>query len=163
MYSMPHQHKKLKFISSFRLLVMTVAISGALLLGASATTILKTNVSAAPHCGAATNPKDPAAVDPKDAKACQVSLTKAQATNAGLDPTVIDSHRIGQTLDVVYTVVGIIAVLMIVIAGIRIITADGDATKVAGARQAIIYAAVGLGVIGSAFVITGLVQGIGTK
>ena len=42
--------------------------------------------------------------------------------------------------------VGIIAVVVIVISGIRLATSSGDASKIAQARRMIIYALVGLGV-----------------
>jgi hypothetical protein len=112
-----------------------------------------------------TNPQaeNDVGVDPECVKNTgEVKLTNQQAKDAGLQPKSADK-LVGQTLDGVYTIVAIIAVLVIVIAGLRIITADGDANKVATARQMVIYAAVGLVIVGSAFIITGVVQGIGTK
>ncbi len=103
------------------------------------------------------------AVDPECAKPGQVNLTKDDAKKAGLDSSKNADNIVKQTLNGVYTIVSIIAVLMIVLAGIRITTADGDSNKVAAARQTIIYAVVGLAIVGSAFIITGIVQGIGTK
>jgi hypothetical protein len=41
-------------------------------------------------------------------------------------------------------IVGIVAVIMIVIAGFRYITSGGDSSKVSGAKSALIYAIVGL-------------------
>lgn len=102
-------------------------------------------------------------VDPECVKNTgRITLTPKQTSLTGLQPKSADKV-IGQTLDGVYTIVAIIAVLVIVIAGIRIIIADGDSNKVASARQMVIYAAVGLVIVGSAFIITGVVQGIGTK
>ncbi len=109
-----------------------------------------------------TNASDPKAVDPECAKTTPITLSNDQAEQAGLQ--VKSSNTIVvQTLNGVYALVGIIAVVVIVLAGIRIITADGDSSKVAGARQTIIYAVVGLVVVGSAFIITGIVQGVGTN
>lgn len=64
-------------------------------------------------------------------------------------------------LNFVYYVVGLISVLIIVICGIMIITSDGDAQKVATARRGIIYALVGLLIVVSAFIITGIIQSLG--
>lgn len=103
------------------------------------------------------------ALDPECAKPGQVTLTKDDAKKAGLDSSKNADNIVKQTLNGVYVIVSIIAVLMIVLAGIRITIADGDSSKVAAARQTIIYAVVGLAIVGSAFIITGIVQGIGTK
>ena len=72
-------------------------------------------------------------------------------------------EAVKRTLNGVYTIAAIIAVIIIIAAGISIIVADGDSQKVATARKAIIYACVGLVIVGSAFIITGIVQGIGTR
>ena len=108
--------------------------------------------------------KDPKSVDPEAGcvKTGKVMLTDDDAKRAGLTPRNGDDI-VAKTLNGVYTIVAIVAVIVIVLAGIRIITADGDSSKVAAARQTIIYAVVGLAVVGSAFIITGIVQGIGTK
>lgn len=119
--------------------------------------VVSTNVSAA-----ADPCSDPKSVDPNCAKTKRISLSDEQAEKAGLKPRSGDTV-VAQTLNGVYTIVAIVAVIVIVFAGIRIITADGDANKVAAARQTIIYAVVGLAIVGSAFIITGIVQGIGTR
>lgn len=49
--------------------------------------------------------------------------------------------------------VGIIAVIVIIISGIRFITSDGDANKVASARNGVIYSVVGLAVAIMAYAI----------
>lgn len=41
-------------------------------------------------------------------------------------------------------IIGVVAVVMIMVAGFRFITANGDANQVSGARTAIVYAVVGL-------------------
>ncbi len=89
-----------------------------------------------------------------------INLSKRDAEKANLNP--IDSRKaITGTLNGVYTIVAIVAVLIIITAGISIMIADGDSQKVATARKAIIYACVGLAIVGTAFIITGVVQGIG--
>lgn len=54
---------------------------------------------------------------------------------------------VANTIDLLSMIVGIIAVFMIIIAGIRFITANGDSNSIAQARTIIIYAAVGLVVV----------------
>lgn len=95
-----------------------------------------------------------------DIIAGQVKLTGSDATNAGIDNRSPDNIIAG-ILNVVYSVSAVIAVLVIVVAGIMYITSDGDAARVAKAKSAIIYSAVGLVIIGSAFIITGIIQNIG--
>jgi hypothetical protein len=56
-------------------------------------------------------------------------------------------------LDILSVIVGFIAVIMLVIAGLRFITAGGDSSAVAQARGTIIYALVGLIIVVSAQVI----------
>ena len=74
-----------------------------------------------------------------------------------------DSSIITGILNAVYTIVGMIAVLIIVVCGIMIITADGDSQKVATARRGIIYALIGLLIVVSAFIITGVVLSLGNQ
>lgn len=91
----------------------------------------------------------------------EVTLTKKDAEEAQLNPISADK-AISGTLNGVYIVTAIIAVIIIIASGISIMIADGDSQKVATARKAIIYACVGLVIVGSAFIITGIVQGIGS-
>lgn len=66
------------------------------------------------------------------------------------------------TLNAVYGISAVIAVIAIIAAGIMYTISDGDPGKISTAKNAIIYATVGLVIIGSAFIITGIVQRIGT-
>ncbi len=50
-------------------------------------------------------------------------------------------------LDIFAIVMGIIAVFMIIIAGLTIATSAGDSSKISKARDSIIYASIGLAVI----------------
>lgn len=56
-------------------------------------------------------------------------------------------------LQVLSAVVGVIAVIMIIISGLRYITSGGDAAKVGAAKNALIYAIVGLVIVALAQVI----------
>src|SRR5688572_25123465 len=60
-------------------------------------------------------------------------------------------------LNIVFVLTGAIAVLIIVLAGFRFVTSSGDPQSVAKARNAIIYAIVGLIVIIFATVIVNFV------
>jgi len=62
-------------------------------------------------------------------------------------------------LNVVYLVTGIIAVIVIIIAGIQYAVSSGDAAKVTKAKNAIIYAVVGIVVVIMAYAITSFVAG----
>ena len=62
-------------------------------------------------------------------------------------------------LNGIYQISGAVAVIAIIIAGIRFITGGDNPDTVASARKAIIYACAGLVVIISAFVITNFIVG----
>ena len=62
--------------------------------------------------------------------------------------------RTSNVLNVVYLWIGIIAVIFIVIGGIKYMTAASDSTKVQGAKKTITFSVVGLVVVLAAFAIT---------
>lgn len=110
---------------------------------------------------AAKSEEDGGSTSVEELKPGEVKLTNDDAKKAHLNPTTAKEAITG-TLNGVYTVIAIVAVIVIIAAGISIMVADGDSQKVATARKAIIYACAGLVIVGSAFIITGIVQGIGT-
>jgi len=67
------------------------------------------------------------------------------------------SPTVGSTIHAVVTilsfVVGIISVIMVMVGGFRYVTSGGDSTKVGSAKNAIVYALVGLIVVALAQVI----------
>ena len=67
--------------------------------------------------------------------------------------------KIKNVLEVVYLWIGILAVIFIVIGGIRYTTSAGDANKVKGAKNTITYSVIGLVVTLAAFAITEVVIG----
>lgn len=75
------------------------------------------------------------------------------------DPPTDANVVVGDVLTAVYFWAGVIAVLVIIIAGIMYTTSGGNATNTKRAREAIIYAIVGLIVIMMAFVITQFILG----
>ena len=74
-------------------------------------------------------------------------------------PKVSTDARILAIFNTTLGVAGAIAVLIIVIAGFRYIVSQGDSSQVAAARNAILYAVVGLVVIMLAFAIVNFVIG----
>ena len=68
-------------------------------------------------------------------------------------------NRVKNILNTIYLWIGIIAVIVIVIGGIRYIISTGDSNKIASAKGAIMYAIIGLIVVLAAFAITNLVIG----
>lgn len=85
---------------------------------------------------------------------------KISAQDAGIpNPGSEGNDVFNGVLTMVYFFAAVAAVITIVVAGILYATADGDPGKVKTARNAIIYAVVGLLVVLMAFVITSFVIG----
>jgi len=74
-------------------------------------------------------------------------------------PTADPDDVLAGGLSIVYFVGGAACVVVIVIAGILYATSNGDASKIKTAKDAILYAIIGLVVVMMAFVITGFVLG----
>lgn len=74
-------------------------------------------------------------------------------------PEVSASDVLSGVLTTVYFGVGIVAVIVIILGGIYYAISGGDASKVKFAKDAIMYAVVGLVVVLIAFVITNFVIG----
>jgi len=69
------------------------------------------------------------------------------------------NNAVKQTINILSIIVGIAAVIVIIISGLRFITASGDAASVATARNGIIYAVVGLVIVALAQAIVHFVLG----
>lgn len=94
---------------------------------------------------------------------------RAGATLAQLDVSPLPNsskndaaqEAIPTVLSIVFGTVGAFALLMIVISGLRYITASGDPQKMAQAKNGVIYALIGLAVTITAFsIVTLVVRGI---
>ena len=83
---------------------------------------------------------------------------KINAGDVGV-PVAGSNAVVGNVLRLIYYFAAIIAVIVIIIGGIFYSISDGDASRVKKAKDAILYAVVGLIVVLFAFVITGLVIG----
>ncbi len=81
-----------------------------------------------------------------DAKTCTTAVAKGCASSEL-------SSTITKLVNIISAVVGIASVVMIMFGGFRYITAGGDASKISTAQQTIIYALVGLVVVGFAQVL----------
>lgn len=74
-------------------------------------------------------------------------------------PTNTPNEILHNTLGIVYWVGGVVAVVVIIIAGYIYVTSSGDAAAVTKAKNAILYAIIGLVVIIMAFIVTQFVIG----
>lgn len=79
----------------------------------------------------------------------------------GYNPSikVADDAAVAGIMNVVYLVAGMVAVLVIVVAGFMFITSRGDMNAIAKAKNALLYAVIGLVVVLLAFVITQFILG----
>lgn len=85
----------------------------------------------------------------------QLNLTPIQGAAA-------DTDHLKNAINVILSVAGAIAVLIIVLAGFRYIISQGNPNELTTARNAILYASVGLVVIVVAFAIVNfVVLGVG--
>jgi len=88
----------------------------------------------------------------------QIAAAKIEAEKNGINNIDANDVVIG-VLNTVYFISGAAAVIVIIIAGILYTVSDGDSGKVSKAKNAILYAIVGLVIIMGAFVITGFISG----
>lgn len=77
--------------------------------------------------------------------------------DVNIPKTDISQSKVNDIYTLIFGIVGGIAVIIIVIAGIKFITSQGDPQATAKARNTIIYAAVGLAVSVSAIAIINFV------
>lgn len=89
------------------------------------------------------------------------STTLEPGTGKGqVNVPVIEADTVlNSVLNIVYFAGGVACVIVLVVAGILYATSDGDSSKIKRAKDAILYAIVGLVFIMMAFVITGFVIG----
>ncbi|HUC20196.1 MAG TPA: hypothetical protein VMR98_01735 [Candidatus Polarisedimenticolaceae bacterium] len=69
------------------------------------------------------------------------------------------TDRLNVVIDTLFIVVGAIAVLILIMGGIRYITATGDAKRIQAAKDTVLYAVIGLIVVILARAIVGFVIG----
>lgn len=74
----------------------------------------------------------------------QANCGSGQGCDTGLPTAQASSHQLTVALEVVFGIAAALAVLMIVIAGFRFVTAQGNSQETAKARATIVYAVIGL-------------------
>lgn len=74
-------------------------------------------------------------------------------------PTAEADTVLGSVLTLLYFITGIIAVIVIIVAGLMYATANGDSNRITAAKNTILYSVIGLVVIIMAFTITGFIIG----
>lgn len=85
-----------------------------------------------------------------------IQLNKSDLNLTGASCTA-DQSTVGKLLGIAYLVAGIVAVLAIILGGVRYTTANGDSSQIQAAKNTILYAVVGLVVIIMASAITSFV------
>lgn len=103
----------------------------------------------------------PASAGPFDGskgQACQGAQLGADGGCGGAPGNTL-SDRIKTVVNILSTIVGIAAIVMIIVGGLRYVTSGGDSGSISGAKNTIIYAIIGLIVVALAqfivrFVIT---------
>lgn len=88
-----------------------------------------------------------------------LAATRIDPDAVGVPTVEADANAIGSLLNVAYFWAGVVAVIVIVIAGYFFTLSRGDASQIARAKNAIIAAVAGLIVILMAFTITQFILG----
>lgn len=88
----------------------------------------------------------------KDSTVC-----KSDASKSSDNPLVGPNGVITRVIQIFSLVIGVVAIFAIIISGLRLIISAGDSNAVAKARRSILYALVGLLVVGFAQVIVSFV------
>jgi hypothetical protein len=74
-------------------------------------------------------------------------------------PHIAAKDLVHNGLNLLYYIAGIVAVIVIIVAGINYITSMGDSGKVTRAKNMVFYAVIGLGILLAAFAITAFIVG----
>jgi hypothetical protein len=82
-----------------------------------------------------------------------LTLDTTGATSCPTASTTSFQALLEKIINIFTVVVGVIAVVMIIVGGLRYITSGGEASKVGGAKTTIIYALIGLVVVALAQVV----------
>jgi hypothetical protein len=89
-----------------------------------------------------------AAAKERRAAACEGAIA-AGVTNCGNSKSATSDFKgiIGTVINILSVIVGAVSVIMIIIGGFRYVVSNGDSNAVSGAKNAILYAVVGLVVV----------------
>lgn len=88
-----------------------------------------------------------------------IILAYTKISPGDLPHTVPGSDTLSTILEVVFGVIGALALLMITVSGLRYITSAGDPQKASNAKNGVIYALVGLAIALTAEAIVAFVVG----
>jgi uncharacterized membrane protein len=91
--------------------------------------------------------------------ACNTGSASGLIDANGLPKACADQASLNHLLTIAFTVIGAVALLMLVISGFRYVISQGEPQKVAEIRRQIIYIAVGLVLAASADVIVTFILG----
>ncbi|MBI3494823.1 hypothetical protein HY004_02470 [Candidatus Saccharibacteria bacterium] len=105
-------------------------------------------LAAGPNCAA------PDTLTTKEQAKCGVDKVGGKDTGNGGEQVPI---IIKDVINILLFLIGLIAVLMIVIAGFRFVTSNGDANTVSSARNTILYAVIGIVIAVMAYAIVNFV------
>ncbi len=83
---------------------------------------------------------------------------KIDAGSSGI-PTMNGDQLLTNALNLIYFLAGVIAVIVIISAGLMYTTSSGDSSRVAKAKNLLTYSIVGLVVVLTAFIITNFIVG----
>lgn len=78
------------------------------------------------------------------------AVCRDNATNAKSNPIFGPGGILTTVVNILSLIAGVIAVIVILIGGIKMITSSGDSNSVASARRTVLYAVISLIVVGSA-------------
>ena len=112
-------------------------------------------IIASPGYAHAANVLDPACQGVPDATLCKDNTAQDVGTNRIYGPNGI----LTKVASILSIIVGVVCIIAIIIAGLRYILSGGDSQQAASAKNAILYAIVGLVVAVSARVILSFVIG----
>ncbi len=87
-------------------------------------------------------------------------LTPGDGTGGTVNVTVLSGDQVLQNgLNLAYFVAGIIAIIVIIVAGIMYATSSGESASITKAKNLILFSVIGLAVIFAAFAVTNFVIG----
>ncbi len=90
------------------------------------------------------------------------AIKKVDPKDIGYDGFVKSASNatLGTVLNAIYVIAGVVGVLIIVFAGYKFVTSNGDANQVAAAKKAILGAVIGIIIVMIAFTVTQYLIGV---
>jgi hypothetical protein len=133
----------------FKLITALLSISSVFLLTGLILNQVTVNADSVSSLSAAAQSQ--LALTPED-YACNGAGIAGASCNAKASAKTLNT-TIQNIINIFSAIIGVVAVLMIIFAGFKFITAGGEAKNIATARQSIVYALVGLAVVALAQII----------